>query len=104
MEDVTITRRVDLDVSLDELWRLVSEPGELAGWFADSVELDLRPGGAGRIIDGGVHRDVRVDRVDPGHRIEFMWHDLDEPATASRVVIEIGPAADGRSRLDITET
>ena len=104
MDDVTINRDVELDVSAAELWQLVTDSEQLGDWLGDSVAIELRPGGVGTVVDGGIWRDVRVDHVDHGRRIEFTWAVRDEPATASRVVIEVESLPGGGSRLGITET
>jgi len=51
MEGLLIRRTLELDCPADELWRLVSEPDEVASWLGRDVELDLRPGGRGRLTD-----------------------------------------------------
>src|SRR4051794_38578045 len=61
MSEPGIHRHLELDVDLDELWQLVTDPDELATWLGDEVELDPVPGGAGRLVDDDVERHVRVD-------------------------------------------
>ena len=104
MEPVTIQREIDLDVSTRELWHLVADPEQLASWLGDAAEIDLRPGGRGRVDDGGIQREVLIERVEPNHGLAFTWWEHDDPSAASRVVFEIQPAPDGGSRLSITET
>lgn len=112
MIDTTIRRTVDLDASADELWRLVSDPAELATWLGADVELALVPGATGRVtdLDGSVRR-VVVDTCTDGTGVErrqvgfTWWRDGDE-STASIVTltVERDPAGtDGRSRLTVVE-
>jgi uncharacterized protein YndB with AHSA1/START domain len=104
MEPVTITRTVDLDTSLDELWALIADPEQLGSWLGDSVEIDLRPGGTGMVVDGDHQRQLRVDRIQTNHGLAFTWWEADDTSTQSHVVFEIGSGPYGGSRLTITET
>ena len=104
MEPVTITRRVDFVLSPGELWQLVTSPDALSGWLGDSVDLDLRPSGAGVIVDGDIVRNLRVTEVVDGRRLRFVWCDRDDPRTPSQVTFDVEGDDDGGSRLVITET
>jgi uncharacterized protein YndB with AHSA1/START domain len=103
MTEPGIHRHLELDVDLDELWQLVTDPDELATWLGDEVELEPVPGGAGRVVDDDVERHVRVDHVVEGERIEWTWWPGDDPDAASRVEIVVSPRPGG-SRLDVIET
>lgn len=124
MEPVVLTRDVLLDMPVDDLWRLVADPGGLRLWLGDSVDLEVRPGGEGTVRDGGhedddgtsddedkdgngsgatVVRHVRVDRVEPAHELAFTWWRTDDPRTTSQVVFRL-MTVPGGSRLVITET
>jgi uncharacterized protein YndB with AHSA1/START domain len=104
MEPTTITREIDLDTSVDDLWTRVSDPEQLATWLGDSVDLDLRPGGTGVVVDDGVVRHVLVEEISASQRLSFTWWEPGDPSSASRVVFAVGSNADGGSRLTITET
>ena len=104
MDPTTITRQVDLDTPADELWDMVSDPDQMATWLGDSVDVDLRPGGTGTVVDDGIVRHVHIDEVSESRRLSFTWWESDDRSTESRVVLAIGTIADGRSRLTITET
>jgi uncharacterized protein YndB with AHSA1/START domain len=104
MDPTTITRQVDLDTPADELWDMVSDPDQMATWLGDSVDVDLRPGGTGTVVDDGIVRHVQVEEVSESRRLAFTWWESDDRSTESRVVFAVGTTADGRSRLTITET
>jgi uncharacterized protein YndB with AHSA1/START domain len=104
MDPTTITRQVDLDTPADELWDMVSDPDQMATWLGDSVDVDLRPGGTGTVVDDGIVRDIEIDEVSESRRLSFTWWESGDRSTASRVEFVIGRTADGRSRLTITET
>jgi uncharacterized protein YndB with AHSA1/START domain len=99
----TVERSIDLDVSAEELWELVTEPSELEGWLGEEVDIDVRPGGLGRVVDHGVERRVVVEQVDDGRRFSYVWWPEGSPGEVSRVELVVLPAATG-SRLVVTET
>jgi uncharacterized protein YndB with AHSA1/START domain len=102
---VEITRTVVLPAPPDEVWAALTDPMRLEEWFASDVELDVRPGGAGRFRwDDGDVRIAAVEEVDEGRRFAFRWADEDG-SDASRVelALEPGPDRDG-TRVVVTET
>ena len=55
MNDV-IERDLVLSQPVERVWRALTDPKELASWFPDRVELDVRPGGQGTFafgVEGG---------------------------------------------------
>src|SRR5690349_7902750 len=104
MENVreTVTRHVELEISPDALWAAISDRGALEAWLGETVDVDLRPGGAGVVVDDGVKREVLVRSVDEGRGWSFEWRIDDSPV--STVSFEIATVADGASVLTITET
>jgi uncharacterized protein YndB with AHSA1/START domain len=103
--DPVVERNVDLDATPAEVWRALTEPEELATWFGPAVELDLRPGGAGRFVDDdGTARRAVVDEVHDGVRLVLRWWpEGDDPgAGASVVTFVVAPTGSG-TRLVVTE-
>jgi uncharacterized protein YndB with AHSA1/START domain len=98
----TITRRIELDLSSDELWAAITDRETLEAWLGDAVDVDIREGGTGVVVDDGVVREITVRTVDDGRGWSFEWQV--EGAPASTVNFEISEADDGRSALTITET
>jgi uncharacterized protein YndB with AHSA1/START domain len=71
-----IRREIDFPVSPDELWAALTDPEQLEEWFANDVELDPRPGGAGVFRwDDGEERRATVVEADPGERLVLDWDD-----------------------------
>ncbi len=105
MDDtLSIHRELELGIGADELWRAVTDPSSLGDWFGDIVELDLRPGGAGAVVDDdGSLRRLVVTRVDEGRRLGFTWWRDDEPGEVSTIEIDVVPTGEG-SRLVVHET
>jgi uncharacterized protein YndB with AHSA1/START domain len=93
---------IDLEVSLDVAWEAISDPRELTRWLGSSVDLDVRPGGRGRIVDDdGTVRDVIVTDVRPGEQV--AWHWWSDGGELSSVELRIDEL-DGHTRLRIVET
>ena len=104
-DEVMVEQEIELDASLEDVWRSLTDPTDLAAWLGDEVDLTVAPGGTGRVVDDGVVRRVQVDEVDAGRSLAFRWWDQDEgEAGASRVVITLLPGAgDGPTRLHVRE-
>ncbi len=103
MSDVTrITRTVETDLDTDELWQRVADGEEWASWMVDGADVSVTPGGGGTVVDDGVEREIRIDRL--GDRdLAFTWWPQDRPDQASTVELVVLPAVGG-SRLRVTET
>ncbi len=103
MDETRITRSVELDASVDDVWRAMTEPALLADWL-DVVELDVRPGGGGLIVepDGAVRR-ARVDDVQPARRLALCWWPEDGSGPASTVELDLEETPTG-TRIVVTET
>jgi uncharacterized protein YndB with AHSA1/START domain len=69
-----IEREIVLPVDAEEAWNAITDPDELVRWFADEVELDLRPGGDATFRwDDGCERGALVEEVDEPRRFAFRW-------------------------------
>ena len=101
---LTVERSVDLDVSVAELWRALTDPDELAAWFAPEAELDVRTGGRGWFVDDeGVRRGAVVKSVEVERRLVLRWWpDGGELGAATTVTLDVAPRAGG-ARLTVTE-
>jgi uncharacterized protein YndB with AHSA1/START domain len=103
-EPVIVTREVELDGDVEDVWRLVGDGEGWEAWLAPSVDVDVQPGGQGTLVDDdGVLRHVQVGVVQPGERVGFTWWRDDDPAGASQVELLVVPRPAGTS-LRIVET
>jgi uncharacterized protein YndB with AHSA1/START domain len=84
-----VTRSVDLDAGLDDVWRAVTDPGERALWLDDP---------------DAVARRMRVDEADPGRRLVWTWWHPGDEGDASTVAVTLAPLDGGGTRLVVTET
>ena len=104
MDAARITRSVELDATTEAVWRALTEPELLGEWLGSVVELDVRPGGEGVVVepDGAVRR-ARVDEVDPGRRLALRWWPEDGDGPASTVELDLEETTEG-VRVVVTET
>jgi uncharacterized protein YndB with AHSA1/START domain len=76
---VQVEREVTFPVPPDEVWEALTEPERLEEWFANDVELDPRPGGAGVFRwENGEERRATVREAEPGERLVLDWDDEGE--------------------------
>ncbi|HKE76908.1 MAG TPA: hypothetical protein VKB57_25025 [Acidimicrobiales bacterium] len=89
-----VTRSVDLEAGVDDVWRAVADPGERALWLDDA--------------DAATRR-VRIDEVsDPGaggaRRLVWTWWRPDDEGDASTVAVVVAPRTGGGTRVVVTES
>jgi uncharacterized protein YndB with AHSA1/START domain len=119
-----IDREIVIEAPVEVVWRTITEPDQIARWFADRVELDLRPGGQGtfdfrsRATTRPATVPLQVEVVDPPHRFAFRWvlPEGGAPGPGNSVLVDFTLTAertgdsdgdDGggeRTRLRVTET
>jgi uncharacterized protein YndB with AHSA1/START domain len=96
-----IRKEIVLPARREEVWDALTEPGRLEDWFANDVEIDLRPGGGASFRwSNGEERHATVTEVDPERRLAFEWDDegevaftLDDDADGTLLtVVESSPA------------
>ena len=99
-----VRREIVLSAPLSEVWEALTDARHLAGWFANEVDLDARPGGEGvfRWADGSVRR-ATVDVVEREACFAFRWREdgADEPPTS--VVITVAEEREG-TRVTVVES
>jgi uncharacterized protein YndB with AHSA1/START domain len=96
-----IRREIVLPAPRVEVWEALTEPERLEDWFANDVDLDLRPGGGASFRwSNGEERRAIVTEVDHERRLSFTWDDegeveltLDDDADGTRLtVVESSPS------------
>ena len=95
-----VRREIFLPAGRDEVWAALTEPERLEEWFANDVELDPRPGGAGVFRwSNGEERRVVVEAAEPEERLELALEDdasvaftlEDDPDGTRLTVLETAP-------------
>jgi uncharacterized protein YndB with AHSA1/START domain len=114
MADFRIERDVVIEAPVEVVWRTVTEPDQIAQWFANRVELNATPGGAGVFVfedkDGNaVHTaPLVVETVEPPHRFSFRWCHPDGmvPVSGNSMLVEFTLVSEGseRTRLRVAES
>ena len=90
-----ITREIVLPAPREEVWEAITDEERLREWFANDVELDPRPGGAGLFRwDNGEERRAAVEAVEPEERLVLRWEDdglvelrLEDAPAGTRVLV-----------------
>jgi uncharacterized protein YndB with AHSA1/START domain len=100
-----IERTVLIAAPPERVWALVTRAEHLAGWFSDTAEIDLRPGGSLTLgwKEFGTYA-CTVERVEPPHL--FAWRGPvkpDTPDDTTLVEFTLTPEGDG-TRLTVVET
>src|SRR4051812_49995077 len=71
-----IRREIVLPAPREDVWEALTEPERLEDWFANDVDLDLRPGGGASFRwSNGEERHATVTEVDPERRVAVGWGD-----------------------------
>jgi uncharacterized protein YndB with AHSA1/START domain len=89
-----VERTVRFAADATELWDAMIDAALLEEWFGGDVSIDLRPGGALRVVSDAAVREAVVDDVDPARRLAFTWSS-DDGGPGSTVEIELEPFDDG---------
>jgi uncharacterized protein YndB with AHSA1/START domain len=104
--DHPIEQDILIDAPVDVVWRTVTEPDQIALWFADEVELEITPGARGHLGFGEQGGPVLVETVDPPRCFSFRWNwpAGEEPTATNSILVELTLADEGgRTRLRVTE-
>jgi uncharacterized protein YndB with AHSA1/START domain len=102
-----IEREILIEAPVDVVWAVVTDPEHISGWFSDSVELDLTPGGEVLLQwDGRGGVPGRVERVERPHLFSFRWAvGPDVPGEEHWTLVEFRLSAEGDStRLTVVES
>ena len=114
MADLTIQREILVEAPVDVVWQTITEPAHITEWFADRVELDVRPGGEGTFVFDEHARTeltkvaIAVETVDPPRRFAFRWGHPDGvaavPENSVLVTFTLTSEGEARTRLRVVET
>ena len=104
MDPETITRSIRIATTADAVWDAFRDDDGLSGWLAATVDLDVSPGSAGRLVDhDGTTRRAVVTDVHDGRRLSLVWWDETEPDDPSAVEVSL-EEGDGATTVTVTET
>src|SRR5881275_1709617 len=87
-----IRKEIVLPATRDDVWDALTDAERLEDWFANDVELDLRPGGGASFRwSNGEERHATVTEVEPERRLAFDWED-EGTVESTLDVVESSPA------------
>jgi len=93
----SIRRRLTVPAPDDRVWRAITEPGQLQGWFGGEMDWTLEPGATLSYRgDDGELRHGRIEEVRPGRRLRFVWWPVDGDGNAG------GPDGDATGVTEVT--
>jgi uncharacterized protein YndB with AHSA1/START domain len=99
--DTAVEQSHEIEADVDEVWEVLTDPDALGRWLGTEVDLDLRPGGVGHVVDpDGTVRQVLVTDVEEATRVAWHWWEDDGPLTS--VEITLSPTPSG-TRVDVHE-
>jgi uncharacterized protein YndB with AHSA1/START domain len=87
MEQTEVIRTTELDAPIGDVWRALTDSDELSNWLADDVELDVRPGGVGRMRFPDGEKSVLVTEVEPERRLSLLWWGDDGETSSVELVV-----------------
>ncbi len=69
-----IEKKLELRRSPEEVWRALTDPTEVAGWFGDTASFEPRLGGEGYFgwHDHGRFA-MRIEEFEPPKRLAWLW-------------------------------
>lgn len=86
--DGSVTRSVEIDAPLDDVWEAVADPERRMEWLDDHEALA---------------RITRIDGVDPGRSLSWTWWRAGDAETATRVRVTLDEGAAGATVVTVTE-
>ena len=102
-----IERDVLIEAPVEVVWRTVTEPDQMTQWFADTVDLEVKPGAHGYMGFGEQGGPVVVEAVEPPTLFSFRWNHPagEEPTASNSLLVEFTLAPEGEhTRLRVTES
>ena len=104
-----VEKTVHFPASRERVWMAITDPAELAMWFGDEAELDLRVGGdAAMTWENHGRYEMRVEEVDAPRRLVWSWVGEGgvafDDAQTTRVEWELTTREDGGTTLYLRES
>jgi uncharacterized protein YndB with AHSA1/START domain len=108
-----IEKDILISAPAETVYRVITEPAQIARWFADAADLDPVPGGQGsltfedRATSQRMAVKLTVQAAEPPHRFAFRWDypDGEQPTESNSLLVEFTLTAEGDStRLRVTES
>jgi uncharacterized protein YndB with AHSA1/START domain len=105
--EYTIERDIVIEAPVEVVWRTITEPDQIRLWFADKVDLEIRPGARGHLGFGDQGGPVIVEAVEPPNRFAFRWNHpaCEEADEGNSLLVEFTLVGQGdRTHLRVVES
>jgi uncharacterized protein YndB with AHSA1/START domain len=102
-----IERDILIEAPVEVVWRTITEPDQITLWFADKVDVEIKPGARGYMGFGDQGGPVMVETVEPPTRFSFRWNHVagEEPAPGNSLLVEFTLVGEGEhTRLRVVES
>ena len=103
-----IEREISIQAPIATVWDVITKPEYISQWFGCQVELNVHPGGKGRLIWGeNFEAPLEIAEVEKPHLFSFLWIAPDEETRAihQQTLVTFRLMEDGaETKLSFTES
>lgn len=109
----TIEKHILINAPAETVYRVITEPHQIAQWFTDAADLNPVPGHQGTLTFADhattqpITVNLTVQGAEPPHRFCFRWAypDGEQPREDNSLLVEFTLTPEGTgTRLTVTET
>lgn len=104
-----IEKKLELKQSPETVWRALTDPSEVAGWFGETASFETRLGGEGYFgWESHGRFSMRIEEFDPPKRLAWRWgREADKPLDQTHSTLvewTLLPREDGGTTLLLKES
>jgi uncharacterized protein YndB with AHSA1/START domain len=103
-----IEREISIHAPIATVWEVITKPEYIRQWFGSQAEIDLRPGGKGKLSWGeDLEAPLEIVEVEKPHLFSFLWVAPDEETkpTHQQTLVEFWLTEDGAgTKVRLTES
>ena len=99
-----VMQAVEVDAPPERVWRLLTDPAELARWWPDAAQLEPRAGGRIVLAFGPGDVSGEVTTWEPPTALGFTWVPSNMPGVSLHVAFTVDDLGDGRSRVSVVHS
>ncbi len=104
----SIEQEISIQAPITTVWDVITKPEYISQWFGSQVEIDVRPGGKGKLIWGeDIEAPLDIVEVEKPHLFSFLWVAPDEQTkpTQQQTLVVFRLTEDGvQTTLSFTES
>ena len=103
-----IEREISIQAPIATVWEVITQPEYISQWFGSQADIDLRPGGKGKLSWGeDFEAPLEIVEVVKPHLFSFLWVAPDEETkpTQQQTLVEFRLTEDGaQTKVCLTES